>query len=723
MQDGRFSGAVSMKKLWAILFLCLPAFGQAVYSGPGAYSGYATYNAGSVGVPLTYAARTDNCVTGAETGCVAGRTTGQAGSALSFLGQTGDPMPFGNLDPANTAYADPDFNSYMVMATQAGSCGFSTVVAWTVSDGGYNAFSPDSSLLVIPTSGNAWCMFYIDTARFHAKTCSPSNPCITYTGIKTGASDSGSGCAWSGKPTGTETGCTVMQTLAVFGFSSSPSTCTGLLELTSDNITVNCLTFNPPADKHTTGWTFTRTPYADPVSGGVVPATFSSDSPWSGATITSKKDGSIGYVTGGAGDWVSGGTYGTATQNDEFVYPRLNNVGGYAYQATFCGALCSAGTSEPNPWNQTVGGTSSDSVLTWTNIGKLGGQGPGFDVLNYIPGVGWSRLNTRLGVVFRGLGNSDPAGTLVTDNPAACYNLYGSATTPCALTDENTIHDGSGFNWTPTGGGGAPASGFSGSDKNQAGTQQALPHNYYWSSRTTTVRPCILWTNGVSGNCDAHAIGGSNGLWKGGSFYYHLYAAPNCTSAGVPSATCTALGSANPGTKLFNTGFNWDQHGANNAANSTDTNPPRMFMTDVPAQGRLANSGYPGHVAGYQELDAIATDGTQKLYRIMHNYNTGSSKFFSVQNNEGTNSSDGTFAAIQTDVMGTRGSVSPDWASGHGYNPGDLINPCSNNANQSSFQIQGSACTSSSGPITWPQTSGQVVTDNNCTWTNVSGVY
>src|ERR1700674_2892954 len=88
-----------MKKFLAVVFFCLPAFGQAAYSGPGLYSAPAAFGSFiSGGAPLTYSARTDNCVTGIESGCISGRTTGEAGSALIFQEGTSDPVPFYRLD-------------------------------------------------------------------------------------------------------------------------------------------------------------------------------------------------------------------------------------------------------------------------------------------------------------------------------------------------------------------------------------------------------------------------------------------------------------------------------------------------------------------------------------------------------------------------------------------------------------------------------------------------
>src|SRR6202158_3357020 len=100
-----------MKKFLAVVFFCLPAFGQAAYSGPGLYSAPAAFGSFiSGGAPLTYSARTDNCVTGIESGCISGRTTGEAGSALIFQEGTSDPIPFNRLDTDTYSGFCPSYN-------------------------------------------------------------------------------------------------------------------------------------------------------------------------------------------------------------------------------------------------------------------------------------------------------------------------------------------------------------------------------------------------------------------------------------------------------------------------------------------------------------------------------------------------------------------------------------------------------------------------------------
>jgi hypothetical protein len=125
-------------------------------------------------------------------------------------------------------------------------------------------------------------------------------------------------------------------------------------------------------------------------------------------------DGTIGYTAGGAGDWQANTAYSNSNQLDAFIYPSTNNSGKVGYQAA---GSCTSGGTEPNWGSSTAGcpaagNTCSEGSCTWTNIGKIGGQGPGFDVLYFSPTRGCRRLNTMTGNIFNGTNeNSSYPGT------------------------------------------------------------------------------------------------------------------------------------------------------------------------------------------------------------------------------------------------------------------------------------------------------------------------
>lgn len=75
---------------------------------------------------------------------------------------------------------------------------------------------------------------------------------------------------------------------------------------------------------------------------------------------------SVGCSTSQA-DWAGSKSYGAGA----IVTPVVGNVGangfGYSYQTS---SACTSGTTEPAPWNQTIGGTISDGGCSWTNLGQ-----------------------------------------------------------------------------------------------------------------------------------------------------------------------------------------------------------------------------------------------------------------------------------------------------------------------------------------------------------------
>src|ERR1035438_2242845 len=127
------------------------ALGQGVLSGSAVLSGGCRYGYTTVS-PLTYSARTDNCVTGVESGCVAQGGTGQP---LTFLIRPSDSPTFAANAPANPAATDPDFHSYLIMVTDPTTNGNATTSYNMGSDGEWDAFSSDSSMFMVYSNGAA----------------------------------------------------------------------------------------------------------------------------------------------------------------------------------------------------------------------------------------------------------------------------------------------------------------------------------------------------------------------------------------------------------------------------------------------------------------------------------------------------------------------------------------------------------------------------------------
>jgi hypothetical protein len=145
------------------------------------------------------------------------------------------------------------------------------------------------------------------------------------------------------------------------------------------------------------------------------------------------------------GPWVSGGFVGYTNG----MYQACNITGCSSGSATTAGV-------EPN-WASNCNGllsTCTDGGVVWTNIGNVGGQGPGFDHLHFDPQRGCTRQNTRLTRQYQGhnqgtswpnFGTPDPSGQWMTDDYTTCTRMGGAncgngGTVP--ITDTFTLHAG-----------------------------------------------------------------------------------------------------------------------------------------------------------------------------------------------------------------------------------------------------------------------------------------
>ena len=599
----------------------------------------------------------------------------------------------------------------------ATSAGISAGAVFNLGEGG-KFWAKDNSLFLVKTGGGVLLLFYVDTALVHAKGCSPATPCVKYTGIKTLS------------PTMDATHFST-EGLAFSSVSSDPANT--ILELAYSGLLVNKLTVNGlPGCATTHNCTLTRTPYVDfssdsPVACSILPADYHSNDLWVGLFNTTD-DGSVGFAMGGAAPWHSATTY---TLNESFILPNTspNNAGNWAFQATAVSGQ--SGGTEPT-WCQTSGCTIIDNGnITWTNIGKLSVQGQGFDAVIYKPTKGCRRLNTRIGKIYNGTGVSDPAGTLVTDSPSSCFNLTGTASSSCALTDIGTMHGGQlepnpkYFHWTPNGAGSTVAAPFNGkqSCKSSTGVENYC-YIMMWQTDSNVVRPCNEYTNQGSGNvvgqCDGHGINGYNTRWSSGVYAAHSYGRMH-DNTGAPY----------PGTRLAPNGFDWDQHSSYNNVDVNDTNPPLMAMSDIPSFGRLPGTGYT--VAGYNEEVFIKTDGSGQFYRVNHNWNSGVNASFGVQNAFAVVSPDATFLSVVSDMMETRGQiVSPatqctavradiKWTGNTSIANGVRLFPITNNTNQSIYQNNGSTATTGSSYPNFnnAQSLSSTIVDGGVTWTNI----
>ena len=410
---------------------------------------------------LTYSARTDNCVNGTQSGCIAKTTTGEAGASLVYREGVNDPIPAGfgpatitsgscptGLKPStypancpapmNTSSTDPDFGAYLVIATDDSTNAPNTLtpykVAWHLgSDGEWDAFSWDETLLLAHNTAGGATILNVNPAAIHAHTWRGPG-CVNSSGIYNAQSGSGDsthlafGGSWS--------------------FSRVASEPHVLYELSSVPTQVNQVTVNSSIASPGSG-TLSRNIYVDFTSDSPVPCSVvESAAPGNPTTYASSwdgdfevaDDGTISYGLTGGYDWAQSWT---VTPVDTFILPTAGNSGKYGFQATAITGSGVTGISEPF-WCQTAGCTVTDGGVTWTNIDKLNGQGPGFDVLIYRPAgtvaAGCTRINTRLGKIYRGTGNSAPAGYMTTNDQVACTRA-GTYPSACSMPDRFTLHE------------------------------------------------------------------------------------------------------------------------------------------------------------------------------------------------------------------------------------------------------------------------------------------
>jgi hypothetical protein len=174
-----------------------------------------------------------------------------------------------------------------------------------------------------------------------------------------------------------------------------------------------------------------------------------------------------------------------------------------------------------------------------------------------------------------------------------------------------------------------------------------------------------------------------------------------------------------------------DDHGTYRNSGTSDLTPIFAVTADAPAWTTR-------YVAAcYDELCAFDSSGSGLTYRFGHTYNTGSSAFFSIQNNIGVVSPLGDLLAFGSDMMGTRGSSATANAACNNlrgqYQPEangtvsyqDYVFPGARNNNNDIFRATGcgsnapgATCTEGATLPNWDSACSTTCTDGGVTWTN-----
>jgi hypothetical protein len=233
-------------------------------------------------------------------------------------------------------------------------------VAWHMgSDGGWDAFSWDETLLLAKNTAGSATVLNISPAAIHAHTCGTPPGCVNETGLYpavSGGGDSGHlahGGSWS--------------------FSRVAGEPHVLYEIANVPTQVNQLLITSSITSPGTG-SLSRNIYVDFTTDTPVPCSvMQSAAPGNPTTYAASwvgsfevaNDGTISYAMTGGYDWAPAWT---VTPIDTFIQPTVGNVGNYGFQATAVFGTGTTGGSEP-AWCQTAGCTVTDGGGTWTRSG------------------------------------------------------------------------------------------------------------------------------------------------------------------------------------------------------------------------------------------------------------------------------------------------------------------------------------------------------------------
>lgn len=408
----------------------------------------------------------------------------------------------------------------------------------------------------------------------------------------------------------------------------------------------------------------------------------------SGQTDT---DFAVGF--GGGTDWVASAAHNT-TDLVITLSPTVGNAGGYLYQVTTSGI--SAGVGLEPAWGQTIGGTTTDGTVIWTNVGK-GGQG---------------QAGTWYAAVYR-VGNGCQLLNVYNKAKAGDWGTNGTVTgTGCVDTSngvaEEGIHNVKIFK----------IEGVSGTlELTMAGNcgSPGQP-NMYWAYAQSSLTNSFMIL--CPSQCSGHETSGLttwvNNAGNPAPNFIVGRTLSNLTPFGIVPALPTA-GYPN----------GWDFHPGWNALN--DSYP---FFSSTYSETCLAVA-----TAWDNEILGFNPAGTQNPLRFSGTFNTGCNQDFGTQIAVGSVSSDSTIYMFTSDWMNTLGSITntatcvpngPSWKASTSYpaalNTGGWINPpTSVNAGNYSYQATTAGTSGATQPTPWPQTPGGTITDNGVTWTASTG--
>lgn len=252
---------------------------------------------------------------------------------------------------------------------------------------------------------------------------------------------------------------------------------------------------------------------------------------------------------------------------------------------------------------QTRGGLSADDTVFGMGYSDAGGQGTGIYVVAYKVGSGCTMLNTQTGQVS---GDWGVKGTINTPDRWLVHNVKLSK-------------DG---NWMVIA-------------REHCTTSNCAKQPYFWQIGTTNISSC-----GDGRSCGGH--------WTEG--YSHWVNNNNAPMSSQVIRSFADSSVVSDLSRVFPSNItHFDEHQSWNNVDPADSVPFASTtwspLTTFPAPW-------------YNEIIAIASDGSGTTWRFAHSFNSGVSQQFSTQYAIGSISQDGNFFIFSSDWMGRLGSES-----------------------------------------------------------------
>jgi hypothetical protein len=673
-----------MKKFLVVVFFCLPACGQAAYSGHGLYSGRAAYGASVCGPGNAYSCFVSNTnVINYATPIPSWGPNTCDSTNMTTLSQCG------NLTGVGTQNTPADFGNTIVRVTDVNTNGNPNTIWQTYDQPSINAWNIDDTGMILKVNGGSLFIFNFNPSTLTSSIVTPN---LSFSGAAVWSHTQNNhvfslnGTALSDNTVNLGAGS--MSTSTLFDYNQS-----------------TCLT------NSVNGYT-----------GGSFP-----QNEWNGDLTSSQDDSTFAMAfsllpTQGSGYYQAVWTVGQAGCD---LYNTLTGV------VTHNGTLL--GTIPDTQWGGAFGGKADrfkihDGLTSSSTYVSVGATASNFVYGSYSVGdYIWQKGTTN--VVHCGIGAPDWKAN-------SAYNDGDRVQPKTAVNAGNWIYQ----IITPANAGTSAASAPT--------WDQTPGHDVTENVGTTNVPIWRNVGIGTAQEypCDGHGWKGYLGVAVGKNITYHSYVDPSVpllqtAPVGISSAGDQHLGSTNGNL----TDTNWEWIISTDYGTTTDllhgTLPSPLYM-----EGFFISPPYKSAGSLNCVYDAVLcpTGTLGQVRRAFHAFNSGWHQSFDVQNNIAVISQTGKFAMFSTDGMGQFGNKSgqpkcnvggPKWnaTDSTDYPVGTVIYPIlSNDAGAYLYTVQScsaSPCTTGTTQPNWSAHQSSTVAgmgtfvDGNITWAGAPDVY